>query len=368
MPPKWQCPECGAKARVPNVSGTIRCSCGSVVCNDIVVRKSVSRIESEQPADRRVPTFEHKQRLAACTACSTFKTRRCPLIDLGCSRTFEATIWSTRGQCPLGKWPDGRVEWITTADLAAGAMELADQVPPDVTRVVGIPRSGMIPAAAIASKLHLPLYTIRDWQVEPAGGGFRIGWGEGRDDSAGGRWLFVDDTLHNGSTFRTLRSQGIPTGEHVTAAIYALDPSQIDLYYRQLPTPHLLEWNLLNTGYVQHLAVDFDGVLCHNPPHQARPKFLARLAPIRAIISARPESEREQSEAWLNSHGVLYQSLRLWPGSEADRWDIERVAAWKAAECSAAGAEFYIESEPDLADAIRRLGLRVLCPQQGYLA
>ena len=239
-------------------------------------------------------------------------------------------------------------------------------MPPDVTRIVGVPRSGMIPAAAIASKLHLPLYTIRDWEVIPAGAGFRTGWGTPNGDA--GRCVFVDDTLHNGYTFRTLRERRLLRDEHLTAVVYAIDPSQVDFHQHVLPTPHFLEWNLLNTAYVQHLATDFDGIICHNPPHQERPKFLPRHSAVKTIISARPEAEREQAAAWLARYGVRYQALRLWPGTEADRWNIDQVAAWKAQECAWADVEFYIESEPALADAIRGHGLRVLCPAQGYLA
>jgi hypothetical protein len=190
----------------------------------------------------------------------------------------------------------------------------------------------------------------------------------GKYEPPGDRWLFVDDTLHSGTTLWRLREAGLSIDRHLTAAIYALDPSRVDLCHSHLETPHLLEWNLFNTSYIQHIATDLDGVVCHNPPHQQRPKFLPRLESVRVIISSRPEAERPATEAWLAHHGVRYQSLRLWPGNEADRWDVASVAAWKAQECSHAGVEFYIESEPPLADAIRRHGLRVLCPAQGYLA
>lgn len=360
----WLCPTCGLTARVPDVSRRVHCACGVVVECGAVVRQASGRPVQDTAAS--VPTFEHQKRLTICRSCDQYHKGRCNLVELGCCRSFNNVVWSVRGVCPAHKWPSGREPWITCTDLAAGAVELADQIPPDVTRVVGIPRSGMIPAAIIASKLHLPLYTIRDWEVVPAGGGFRTGWGQ--LDGAGGRWCFVDDTLHNGGTLRRLRAAGVPLDAHLTAVVYALNPSQCDLYFAALATPHLLEWNLLNTAYVQHLASDFDGIICHNPPHQDKPKYLSRCAAIKTIISARPESERQQSETWLARYGVQYQSLRLWPGTEADRWDIERVAAWKVQECVATGVEFYIESEPALADAMRRHGLRVLCPVQGYLA
>jgi hypothetical protein len=354
---RHRCQVCGREVTTDKPSDKILATCRA----GLTTESGPGWIRAE------VPRWEYEQRLAVCGNCQFCRNmERCSQIDLGCKNMFLTAIKWTLGKCPEGKWPSGNARWVTTAELAAAAIDLADQVPPDITRIVGVPRSGMIPAAIIASKIHRPLFTIRDWQVVPAGGGFRIGWNENTGD--GGRWLFVDDTLHNGSTFARLEAEGVPIGQHLTAVVYTLDPAQSDLHHAVLPTPHLLEWNLLNAPYGECLATDFDGILCHNPPRQGVPKFVARRAPLRAIISSRPETEREASEAWLAWHGMRYQSLRLWPGSEVDRFDIAQVAVWKATEVSAVKAEFYIESEPDLADAIRKLGIRVLCPDQGYLA
>ena len=87
---------------------------------------------------------------------------------------------------------------------------------------------------------------------------------------------------------------------------------------------------------------------------------------VRLPVSSRPESERVATESWLARRGVKYVELIMWPINPEDRTE-DAVSAWKARECATSGAEFYIESEPPLADAIRRLGVRVLCPGQRLL-
>src|SRR4051812_30935758 len=51
-------------------------------------------------------------------------------------------------------------EWISTARLARDATLLAGLLPLDVAGIVGVPRSGLIPAAIVATYLHLPLYEL----------------------------------------------------------------------------------------------------------------------------------------------------------------------------------------------------------------
>jgi hypothetical protein len=56
----------------------------------------------------------------------------------------------------------------------------------------------------------------------------------------------------------------------------------------------------------------------------------------------------------------------MWPLQEESS-DAQAIAAWKANTVRDAGADWYVESEPGLADLIRTHGVRVLCPRQGYL-
>lgn len=336
----------------------VRCSCGFVdYRNGETAMGSVLSVTDGKWA------WVRTGRQAVCLGCENYMRQRCKLIALGCRCEYERAIEDVDAKCPLGLWGRRVVEFVTNEALARDTMRLVSRVPAGVTRVIGVPRSGMIPASILAVQLQLPLYTLRDGCVVHVGHGTRI-----VDRNEGGAALLVDDTVHSGHSIGVAARQASAScSKIITAAIYSANPSKTDLYGERLPTPHLLEWNLFNSPFAGHLAFDMDGILCHNPPHSEQPLYLARHTPVAAIITARLEQHREPTERWLADHGVRYKQLIMWPGDDAERNDLDGVARWKAEQSRECGAAFYIESEPVLADAIRRHGTIVLCPRQGHL-
>lgn len=366
----WICPNCNIS--LPNVIFPVNCRCGKVF-HDITTDQALAVKKSA--GKHKVSSWERDLRLAACHNCDCFHPaavyrnkhtyERCDVIDLGCHGTYREQLDHTYGRCPYSRWPQPWVRWITTADLVQGAVELCSQLPLDIGAIIGIPRSGLIPAAVMATYLHLPLYTISpDNEIIPAGGGSRTGYGKLLPT---GEYLLVDDTNHNGLTIEYLR-QRIPwLCDIPLAVVYAKHPEKVDYYHQELPRPHLMEWNLFNASFISSLATDLDGIICKNPPHSHKPLFLPRNREVGTIITARPESQRAGTEEWCKQHRVKYSRLIMWPGDPQKR-DLLSIARWKADMCSVVGAEFYIESEPLLADAIRKHNIRVLCPAQGFLA
>ncbi len=258
---------------------------------------------------------------------------------------------------------NGRVQWITVAKLADDSVKLASLLPDDIDTVVAIPRSGMIPASIVACLLHLPLHTIIDGKIVPCGHGHRL-----RDSKfCPKRIAFIDDTFAGGAAQRKLQEDWLLVEPHIHAVVYSSVDHGPHLYARHLPMPHLLEWNLFNSCYIPSIATDMDGILCHNPPHGQIPLYLPRRQSICAIVTARPVTEMSETVQWLAAHGVEYEQLSMWPHADESHNTAE-IAAWKAACVRASGAEWYVESEPGLADLIRSHGLRVLCPRQGYMA
>jgi len=256
----------------------------------------------------------------------------------------------------------GRIEWISTAKLSTDAITLSAMLPKDVDTIVAVPRSGMIPASVIACMLHLPLMTIVDGQIVPCGNGHRLCDQNTRKH----RMAFIDDTLAGGAAQRKLIEQGLLTGNHIHAVVYSSVDHGPHIYMRHLPFPHLLEWNLFNSCYIPNVSTDMDGILCHNPPHDSTILYLPRRHRIKSIITARPASRRIETIRWLDEHDVQYERLLMWPHSE-EAIDADALSQWKARMVQESGAEWYIESEPGISDMIRRHGVRVLCPKQGYL-
>ncbi len=357
----WTCPNCGDEFRVPADHAEIRCVCGYSTSGTFVPSLSIARAN--------IPEWELQQRQAACFSCKHYHQLRCgsprlPLEDIDCKRAYAGMLRAAAPKCPEGEWTMPKVRFVQTSELAEAANRLADMLPSDVGRVVGIPRSGMIPAATIATRLHVPLWTLCDCGIRPVGGGSRTNWGT---FEIAGRSILVDDTLHSGGTIAKYRAE-VPEIDGMPLAVaFAQDAALAQWCAETLPSPHFLEWNLFNSGYVQSIAFDLDGVICQNPPHQARPRYLTRSSPPKAIITARPEAERQTTEAWLAQWGVRYDRLVMWPGTKDSRFDLDKVAGWKATEFFRTGAEFYVESEPPIADAMRKHNVRVLCPDQGGL-
>ena len=251
---------------------------------------------------------------------------------------------------------------IPTAELIGDAIKLAEQVPPEIDGICGIPRSGMIPASVIAAHLHLPLYTYHKGQVKNVGKGSRLNSTDGQN------LLFVDDTTMMGNTLKKLESvKGVKASVYVNPH----SPRKPDLYTKELEPPHLLEWNLFNSGYCKNMAFDMDGVICHDQPPKLwgkqveRPRYLPRRSAV-TIITARLERDRLITESWLKDHGVTVDKLVMFQGTEADRLKPRAISEYKAKAFKESGKDWYVESDSRQAHEIAELtGAWVICTENG---
>ena len=251
---------------------------------------------------------------------------------------------------------------IRTAELIIHTIKLAEQVPPEIDGVCGIPRSGMIPASVIAAHLHLPLYTFDKGYVKHVGSGSRL------TNTPSKNILFVDDTTMMGNTLKKLESvKGLKASVYVNPH----SPRKPDLYTKELEPPHLLEWNLFNSGFCKNMAFDMDGVICHDQPPELwgkqveRPRYLPRRSPV-TIITARLERDRLVTESWLKDHGVWVENLVMFPGTEADRLKPRAISEYKAKAFKESGKDWYVESDSRQAREIAELtGAWVICTENG---
>jgi orotate phosphoribosyltransferase len=261
--------------------------------------------------------------------------------------------------------------YISTAQLLADTLNLRTQLPEDTAAVVGVARSGMLPASLLACHLHRPLYSVSADGVRDCGRGARL-----RGALPLGPIVLIDDTVYNGLQMRQreeLVRQHFGKQSIIRCAVYSTPPGAgaVDLISALLPPPHYLEWNLANSGYLATTAWDLDGIIVTN--HTALPLYTPRSAPVRMIITARPGTERETTIRHLRRLGVTLQELVMWPGSAKDREailqaDPEAVARWKARVYRNSKCQLYVESEPGLARAIARISqLPVLCPVAGQV-
>lgn len=267
-----------------------------------------------------------------------------------------------------------KIEYVSTRQLTHDILSLAGRLPPDISGVVGIPRSGLIPASHLACLLHLPLHALAPSGLVDVGHGYRLG-----SQRPAGRLCVVDDTIQTGHSIRRAKklwrklglSEALWVGCYVTPA----NLSEVDLAGRELRANHWLEWNWPNSTLSPLLATDFDGVLCRDLPPQtnwgshaeyaaaiasARPLYLMRRAPVPLVVTARPEAMREATQAWCARHGVQVERLEMWPGGARSQ---AAIAAWKAEIYGRSNLAIYVESDPALAAKIWQHCRRpVLCP------
>ncbi|MCZ2076546.1 MAG: hypothetical protein LC130_16305, partial [Bryobacterales bacterium] len=224
-------------------------------------------------------------------------------------------------------------EFVTTARLMEDTKILASRLPADTSLIVGVARSGLTVASMVAMILHRPMEIVRQSKGDLIDGG--NGWRLTGNTTCDGPVVVIDDTCMTGNSLKHVMPMvRVAHPNAISAAVYC-NPNarqKPDIWVRDLPWPHLLEWNLFNSILSPNMAVDFDGILCHDPQTSAddddgpryerflrdtKPLYLARKVPIPLIVTARVEKYRPQTEAWLKRYGVECTKLIMapWPTS-----------------------------------------------------
>lgn len=261
-------------------------------------------------------------------------------------------------------------------DLSRTVQENLHRIPRDVELVVGIPRSGLLPATMVALALNLPLADIDGLLV-----GRTLGAGHTRrrglfDRSAGEfrRILVVDDSVRTGDSIREARGRlsALPNPDRfLFCAVYGDDNvhPDLDLVMEAVPTPRIFQWNLMHHEVASRSCFDIDGVLCFDPTHDQNDdgeRYIAFLNDARPLmtpthrlghlVTSRLERYRSQTEAWLATQGIEYDKLWMLdlPTAEARR-RAGLHGRFKAEVYRSLDAELFIESEERQAIEIARL-------------
>ncbi|CAD5260477.1 MULTISPECIES: phosphoribosyltransferase [Halomonadaceae] len=210
-------------------------------------------------------------------------------------------------------------------DIAASLFKVHGK---DYDLVVGIPRSGIIPASMVALGLHLDMIGLPDFiDNQPLKTRLR----RKEEKPPGAAWdakkvLFVDDSVITGKTVQEARS-AIPENCPCiidTLAIYA-DPDgkqHVDFHFYTLESPCAFQWNLFTPAILSQSCVDIDGVLCVDPTdlqNDDGEQYIAFLnnaellflpaGRIGCLVTNRLEKYRSQTEQWLKQQGIDYERL-----------------------------------------------------------
>lgn len=215
------------------------------------------------------------------------------------------------------------MRYITTAYLSDLVRRNLFRIPHDIDLVVGVPRSGMLPATMIALALNKRLTDINSFvegRVFEAGyRGSLQQWGEIR------KVLVVDDSVYSGMAMTKAKEQlaSVAADYEITYLAVIAASSGIpfvDLFFELVDDERVFEWNLFHHCLMSEACLDIDGVLNVDPEmdddgpiyldflKNARSLHLPTVE-VNTLISCRLEKYRQETEEWLHEHNVRYKNL-----------------------------------------------------------
>jgi uncharacterized HAD superfamily protein/hypoxanthine phosphoribosyltransferase len=268
------------------------------------------------------------------------------------------------------------MHYRSIADLNATITRNLRKIPPDVDLIVGIPRSGLIPANMLSLALNLPLADLDGFLQ-----GRILAKGRTRplqsltgDRGEYRRILVIDDSINSGGSMLEARQKLAEAGlsdKVLFCAAYGLvaEHPEADIVLETVPRPRMFQWNVMHHKFLADACLDIDGVLCCDPsdvenddgPHyeaflrDARP-FLRPTQKVGHLVTSRLEKHRAATETWLAEAGIEYGKLWMLdlPSAE-ERRRLGAHGGFKAKVYAGLDATLFIESEERQAVEIARL-------------
>lgn len=273
--------------------------------------------------------------------------------------------------------------YVSFSQLSTAIRARLHEIPGDVDLIVGIPRSGMVPAYQIGLFLNRLVCDIDNFIADGA-----ISHGHTRKLGIAlpslrqaQHILLVDDSIATGGSMQKalirIHESGYSGRISTCAAIVAPShQNSVNVSFITMPQPRLFEWNAFHHACVETACFDLDGVLCVDPTAHDNDdgpryeKFLASAKPlfrptvhIGHIVSARLEKYRRLTEDWLAANNISYGKLHLVDlPSKAERIRQRAHCSHKIRVYRETNASMFYESDPGQAAEIATgSGKPVLC-------
>ncbi len=253
--------------------------------------------------------------------------------------------------------------------------------------IVGVPRSGMVPAYMIAMHMNVQVCSFIDLMNNYPFK--RLGarkMQEGLEHPQDARKiLVVEDSYVTGIKLWenvALLPENVREKLDVIAIYSATKTPKLDFYLEMIPYPRIFEWNIFHHVIVSSSAFDMDGVLCEDPTDEenddgekyrhfilnASPKYLPTV-PIKTIVTSRLEKYRDETEQWLKNNKVEYGELIMLdlPNAE-ERRRLGNHGSFKAKEYKKIKYDLFFESDYSQAVEINRITKKpVYCVDENIL-
>lgn len=271
-------------------------------------------------------------------------------------------------------------EFVSVECLVADTLSLAPELPAP-GRIVGIARSGLIPASVLSTTLGGELWSIdqHSLELQSLGTGTRM-----RGTPVDGPTVLVDDSTWSGNAMSRCRQAverafGSPP---ICLAIYGPPHARLaGVRIRRRMRNHWFAWNLPNAPFVGDIGFDLDGVLCRDftaaedddgPQYveamrAMQPSWVRPRKPI-SIVTARLERYRAETESWLAWQRIPIRRLLMGPWASKAEREASDVWRWKADQCAELGVSLFVESSSIGAARIRDLaGIHTISLDDGRL-
>ncbi|SFR52747.1 orotate phosphoribosyltransferase [Halogeometricum limi] len=175
--------------------------------------------------------------------------------------------------------------------------------------------------------------------------------------------LVVDDSVDTGRQMKETKARLAQEDfdfdlEFGAIYISSKGHQHVDHWVDVVSKPRVFEWNMMHHPMLKYFCVDIDGVLCRDPTREENDdgpryrEFLQTVEPrvvpsekIGWLVTCRLEKYRDETEAWLDEHGIEYENLVMMDvPSKAARQQQGDHAEYKAEVYKQTGADLFIES------------------------
>lgn len=271
------------------------------------------------------------------------------------------------------------LEYRSISDMNTLILKNLHKLPHDLDLIVGVPRSGMLPANLIALYLNKP-FTDIDSFVE---GKIYASGERGKDLNSLNihRVLIMDDSISSGNAMSKALSKVDSVRDKyniMTGVVFATTNSaeKVNFYCEKIDSSRIFQWNIFHHNILQKSCVDIDGVLCVDPPVDDdgpiyrkyimnAPALYTPTVTIDTLVSCRLEKYRKETEQWLKNNNIKYNKLILldFP-SKAERVKWGKHGEYKGKMMKDSGNLLFIESSLSQAKVINQIsGVPVFCTE-----
>ena len=218
------------------------------------------------------------------------------------------------------------MRYVTIKELSDMVRNNLWRIPHDIDLVVGIPRSGMLPANMIALFLNKRLTDIDSFVESGKVFGYGLSRGKFIMEEEIKKVLVVDDSIYTGASLADAKKKLDTITDRNYEYIFcspiatSAGAEKVDLSFDIIDDDRVFEWNIFHHSILNSACIDIDGVLCVDPSEDddgekyqtflqtAKPLFTPTCR-INTLVSCRLEKYRPMTEEWLKRNGITYDQL-----------------------------------------------------------